>query len=818
MSDVLRDLLVDLRFAARAMRRSPGFAILALATLALGIGANSAIFSVLDATLLRPLPFHEPERLLKVSLRAPREGGAIDMTWSYPKFLEATREELFESQALYIHQGFTIGAAEGGERIPGEAVSADYLRTLGVRPLYGAGIAWTDDGGTPTPSILLGNSYWRRRHASDPRVVGTTVDINGHAMTIAGILPPGFRGLTGRADVFVPIPIARPQSMTQLTAHQFDMVARATAGTSIAVTKERVRDFGARLAAMHPTAGDRWGAAAYTFEEVRVDAGVKRAILVAAGGVGLLLLLTCVNVAGLLLARAAGRRREMAIRIATGAKRGRLVRQLLAESALLAAIAAALSVGVAWVGVRLLRLIAPMGAGDFAGAFSEDVSGLTMIGLQGVRLDLTTLAFTALAALLAALIFGLLPAVSATHTNLIAALRGVDQNDAAFLGVRRLTPRSLLVVAEVALAVVLLIGSGLTLRSLGKLLDAPVGFDRENVLTARVSVPGIGAPQEATAARWSELLERLAAIPGVEHVGAATCAPVSTECEGTGFSITPDDQVPVGLHGASPGYFEALRVPLLSGRYFSSADVASSPRVLIVNKAAVDEYWNGVSPVGRRVQFWGDTVEIVGVVGNIRYDRPEEAARPAVYLPFAQRPFAAATIFVRAARIEGLASSLRSEVRRLDPGNALYDLKSMSERLGDATARTRFIAFVLAAFAALALTLASVGIYGVMSLTVAQRTREIGIRIALGASGRRVVGMVVGQGMLLALLGAVAGLVLSTALARALGGLLFEVGQFDAPTHRTIMFIVAGVALVATFIPALRAARLDALVAIKRDQ
>jgi putative ABC transport system permease protein len=818
-----RDLVLrDLRYAARGLRRNPGFATLAILSLAVGIGATTAVFSVMDATLLRPLPFREPARLMALVLRVPRgaPGNAIDMTWSYPKYLAFSREQqLFDDVGLYITESVTAGGADGAERIPGEAISARYLDVLGVHPVFGPGVRWDDDGVPAEPAVLLGQGFWRRRFAADRGAIGQPIELDGRRFTVAGVLPAGFRGMSGHAELFVPIPLVRSRSsLTQAGAHQYSMVAHLRPGTTVAQARDGMTRWGGELARRFSGSGSDWGARAYTLDETRLDPRVRQAVTVVAAAVVVVLLITCANLAGLLLARGARRRREVAVRLAIGARRGQLVRQLLTESALLAIVGAAASLAVAWVSVRALSAIAPVGAQEFAGAFADDVSGLTAVGLQSVRIDTTALLFTAAVALAAPLLFGLVPALRGARADLGDAMRVGATAEPAFGGVRRLTGRGVLVVAEIALAFVLLVSSGLLVRSLTKLFDTGIGADATPVLTARVSLPSRRAEGDTAGLLWPQLLERVAAIPGVLRAGLASCAPVSTECEGTSIGVAPGDEVPVGLHGASPGYFEALGVPLHAGRTFAAVDRAGLRRSVVINERAARMFWPGVSPVGRTAVVFGDTATVVGVVGDVRYDRMEEAPRPAIYLALAQRPMRSAVLFVRtAADPMQLAGALRAAIRALDPADAVYDVKAMTVRMGDATARTRFAAIVLATFAGVALTLAMLGVYGVLSLAVEQRTRELGVRMALGATGGRVQGMLLAQGLALAALGGAAGLVVATGTSRLLGSLVYGVSPLDPSTYGAIAGLTLATAALAAVMPARRAARKSIVTALKAD-
>jgi putative ABC transport system permease protein len=494
---------------------------------------------------------------------------------------------------------------------------------------------------------------------------------------------------------------------------------------------------------------------------MRADPALRRSVLILGVAVALVLLIACANIANLLLARGAARHREIAVRLAIGASRGRLVRQLLTESAVLAALGAVAGVLVAVAGVRILAAMVPAGAGTFAGFFGGEQAGLTRVALSGIRIDGAALLFTLLLTLVTGLLFGLAPALAASRAPLVDAMRQGTAAAPAFGGLRRLTGRGVLVAAEVALAVVLLVTAGLMIKSVGRLFETRVGYDPDGLLTARVSLSSSRYSPDSAAQLWDEVLARVAALPGAAGVAMGSCAPVGDNCEGTSIGIAGrPGSSHVGLHMVSPEYFRTLRVPLLRGRTFEPQDRIGTEQVAIVNETAAKQIWAGADPLRTPVVGWGSSpVRIVGIVGDIRYEEIEAPARPAMYLPYAQQSRPRGIIFVRSTRRNpaALAAAVREQIRAVDRNHVAYDVQTMRERMREATARSRFSTVVLSTFAAVALVLASLGIYGVMSLAVAHRTRELGVRLALGADGRDLLRMVVSQGMTLATAGGSSG-------------------------------------------------------------
>ncbi len=816
--DALRQ---DVRFAVRTLRARPGFTLVAVLTLAIGLGANVAIYSAVDALLLRQLPFAAPHALMQVSLTRPARGGHAardDAPWSYPKFrVLRDAQMVFADLTLYQGMPYTIRVGAGEpERVRGELVDARYLPTLGVVPLVGRNLAPEEDRAADGPRVvLISESLWRTHFDADPAAIGRALTVAGQPYTVVGVLPAGFRGLSGEADVLVPILSQPSAEIEEPWSHGYTLVARRRPGGSEAEAAAAVETLGARVAAAYPDpgGGGAWhdGAAARPLDATRVDPALRRALLVLSGAVGLVLLVTCANVANLLLVRAAGRRREIAVRLAIGAGRGRLVRQLLTESVLLALLGGAAGVLVAWWGVHALAAIDPAQSLRLA-----SYSDLRMVSFAGIRLDRSALAFAAALALGTGALFGLVPALQATRPSLTGALK-----EGAPGGGRpgqRAATRTVFAVAEVALALVLLAGSGLMLRSLGKLLAVDPGIRPERLLTLRFD-PRAVAERDSFPAVFDRLVARVGALPGVTGVTLQDCPPLNGGCNGTAL-VRRDRPAPrdgdegpeVGVHWITPEWPQVMGVALQRGRAFTAADRRGARKVVLVSARTAQAFWPGEDPIGKPVSvgqggFWNDTATVVGVVGDVRYGTLDSLPRPDVYLPYAQSPNGRAMLFVRTAG-DPLAQvgAVRRALAEAAPGTPAFDVRTMEDRVAAMMAFQRFGATLLALFAAVALALATLGVYGVVSFAVAQRTREIGVRVALGATRRDVVRLVVRGGVGIAAAGAAIGLVAALAATRVLRSLLYDVAPSDPATFAAIVALLGGAVVLASWLPARRAA------------
>jgi putative ABC transport system permease protein len=813
----------DLRYAARGLASRPTFTLVAVATLAIGIGATTAIFSAVNVLLLRRLPFANPDQLMKVTLVTPNRAGIPNtdqMVWSYPKAqVFRNAQHVFSDLALYASGQFTVRTGEA-ERVTGEEVGASYFTVLGLSATRGRTFDRSLDAHPDADrQAILSYAYWERRFSADPSIVGRTIDIDHQPYTVIGIGPRDFSGLSGQADLFLPL-MARPaEEFTQPQSHEFWMVARRAPGVSADQALAAVRVLGKQVDDAIPDSYAKrpWGATTELLDNARLAPSIRRSLLVLFGAVAFVLLIACVNVANLLLGRAHGRAREIAVRLAIGASRGRLVRLLLIESLLLAFVGAAASLVVAWAGIRALGTIDPA----TTLRVTRD-SSVGAVAFSAISLDWTALAFTLGVSVVVGLLFGMVPAIGATRASLTDALKDGRAKATRSRG----SLRRALVVIEVALAIVLLAGSGLMLRSLSKLLSVDPGFDGTNVLTMSMSIPVEGSARDSMPGFYEQLLDRVRAVPGVAEASMTNCPPMSGRCSST--IIWFDGHVPenpaaapsIGLNWVSPTWFSTVKVPLRRGRVFTAADRMGAPVVAVVNDVAAKKFWPGENPIGKHIgagMGGMKDAEVIGVVGGVRL-RADSAPKADVYISYLQFPRGGTILFVRATRNPAaIAADVRRAIHQAAPQYPIFNVKTMAERTAAATAQSRFSAALLGLFALTALSLASIGIYGVMALAVSARTREIGVRIALGADRQRVQRLVVGEGIALVAAGAALGLVGALLTTRVLRSLLFDLAPTDPPTYVAIVVVLGACALAASWLPARRASRVDPVIALRAD-
>jgi predicted permease len=829
----------DLRYALRLLSNSPGFTAIAIVTLALGIGANTAMFAVVHAVLLRPLPFRDADRLMLVHLRGPdfeRPGVYRDNVWSYLKyrtFLGA--QDLFEDAALFSGRDFTLSGDGEPERVRGEVITDRYPAVLGIDLLRGRGFTGDEvhrAGGAPV--AIISSALWVRRFAGDPAIVGRTIDINAIPHTIVGVLPHGFHGLSGDARLWVPLGTFEPSQLTWAFSHSYYLVARRKSEVTEQEAAAAAPVFGGRIAAAHPDSfsgpgGGTWSAAAASLYASRADADVRRASFVLLGAVGFVLLIACVNLTNLVGARAMRRQREVAVRVAIGASRGRIVRQFLAEGALLASLGAAAGLLLAWVLLQAASVLLPDSEVFFRTAMApgaprtSGAAGLTRIGAATIGLDGVTLLFTVAVAIGTALLVSLMPAVQASSVRPAETLNSSGRGSTA-RGFHMLGARGSLVAAQIALALVLLVGAGLMVKSAVRLQETAIGVRLDRVLTVRLDLPGASYDAKKGTSVLTQLVERIRATPGVESVAVGSCLPVSGGCSATtiSFPAATRGESLVGIYWATPDYFDTLGVRLLRGRNFTARDRDGQPKVALVSETAARAFWPNQDPLGTTIAVGvGDFHQgavVVGVVSDVRYRSIETAAVPDVYVPIAQSYQSRVRLFVRSdLDTRTLVTAIGQYVRALDPNLPLSGVKTMTDQVGDAMWRTRVSAWVLSAFAVLALLLTAIGIFGVMAQTVMQRTAEIGIRMALGAQCRDVLSLVLGGAAAVTAIGLLVGVGFALALTRLIGALLYGVEAHDPPTFVAVTALLGGVALAAGYLPARRAARVDAVVALRAE-
>ncbi len=803
----METLWQDLRYGARQLARSPGFTVVAVLTLALGIGATTAIFSIVNAVLLQPLPYQEPEELVAVWTQ-PRSQPDTRHPASLPDFRDwESQNRVFEGMVAYSYNRFAVSGPEGADYRRGIFATSNLLPLLGVDPVIGRPLTPADDH---EYVVLLGHRLWQERYGGDPTVIGRTLSLNSEPFTIIGVMPQSFRFPTPDIDLWLSLaPVYAVSGNATIgdwiqdrSLHGYRVVARLRPGVSVEQAQVDMQTVARRLEEQYPDSNARSGVALVLLH-TQVVGGVQQALLVLLGAVGFVLLIACLNVANMLLARSSVRAREFAVRRALGANTARLVRQLLSESALLATLGGLLGLFLAVWGVDVLVRLAPA----------------EVPRLESVAVDGWALGFMLVTSLAAGVLVGLAPSWRTHSEDLSQSLRAGDRGATAHAP-RRIV-RSLLVLSELALAVVLLAGAGLMLRSLGRLLAVDPGFRPDRLLTLSVALTLNRYQQpEQQVAFFEELLARIQRLPGVEAAGACNSLPPNMIQRGSGFTIEGQPVVPGQSPSAlffpiTPDYLRALGAKLREGRFFSESDTAAAPTVVLVNETLVRDHFRAQSPLGKRIQLDGRLRTIVGVVADVKYQGLHSPAGPQIYVPFAQSPFPGMYIAIRTRTDpNALSGSVREAITSMDPEIAPTRVRSMDEVIHQSVAEPRFRSLLLVGFAGLALALAAVGIYGVISYTASQRTHEMGVRLALGARPGDIVRLVVKEGMRLAAAGIGIGLAGALVFTRFLGSLLFEVTPTDPVTLVGVALLLAMVALLACWVPARRAARVDPMVAL----
>lgn len=806
----MRPFWDDLCFGLRLLWRHPSFSILALLTLALGIGANTAVFSIVRGVLLKPLPYRQPEQLLWFGGREARFG-AESSGVSIPDLLDIRRQSrTLANTAAYSFFADKLVVTGTGEpeQVDGMRVTANFFDVLGVPPAAGRTFQTGEDQRGGPRVAVLSHDFWVRNFAADPAAVGANITLNSVSHQIIGVMPLGFQ-FPSRIAIWVPIPIGT-QATVMREAHSYLAVARMAANASAPLAAQELSSIAAELERTYPASNAGYRFDVQTLTE-RVTGSVRETLFLLTGITALLLMIGSTNVANLLLARATTRRREIAVRHALGAPRAVIVRQLLAESLSLSIAGGALGSLIAWWAIRLLRTWNPDSLPRAAELTLDPVSLLFALGVSVVT----------------ALLFGLAPALQATRGDQHEALRDAGSRGGGE-GAGRVRLRSFLVVGEIALAIVLLAGAGLLLESLRQLLSVDPGFRTAGVVTTEMTLPMRKfRTLDATAAFVESYLERLRALPGVHAAGAALALPMGSIYSFYEFKIVGDPPPPIppftGFTSVTSGYFEAMGITLKQGRYFNQRDGRDAPKAIVISEPMAQQYFAGRSAVGQRLQlFTGGAApfegEVVGVVGGVRHENLAQQPRVEVYVPLLQSPYPIANILIRSdAPRESIAAAMKQVLRDLDRDLPLYRIRSMEEVVLDSAAAPRARGFLTALFAVAALLLASIGIYGVMSYAVSRRTQEIGIRMAVGATPGDVLKLILSHSGKLVLLGVACGLVLTLALGRLLSNLLFGVSAFDPVVLSLVCALLLFVAIAATSIPAWRAARIDPLRALRQD-
>jgi predicted permease len=809
--NIFADLWQDLRYGLRTLLKNPGFTIIAVVALALGIGANSAIFSVVNAVLLRPLPFKNPEQLVMVWENATHLGFPKN-TPSPPNFLDWQRQNtVFTGMAAISERSFNLTGVGEPERLDGRRVSANLFDLLGVPALLGRTFV-PDDDRPGTHVVLLSYSLWQRRFGSDPNVIGRAVTLNGESYTVIGVLPrsvhlPGYGNWNDQ--VWVPIAFNN-EEITERGNHFLDVIARIKPAITLKQAQAQMETIAARLAKEYPRYNTRIGATVTPLHEELVG-DMKPALLILLGAVGLVLLIACTNVANLLLARTAGREKEIALRLALGASRSRLTRQFLTESVLLALLGGCFGLLLALAGVHVLKTFVPA----------------TILQIQAINIDARVLVFTALIALLTGIVFGLAPATHSSHSNLNDSLKEGGRDSA--VGKKGNRIRGLLVIAEVAVSFILLIGAGLLINSFLHLRNLDPGFRTDHLLTMKVDLSELKYPDgERRSVFFDEVLRSVRALPGVQSVAVAGNLPFTYNGDSMGIAVegipdSPPDQWPDVIYRAvGPGYFSTMGIPMIRGRDFTDQDKVDSKSVVVISEKTAQHYWPGQDPIGKRLKPGATTSnapwrEVIGVVKDVRQNDFIAQPKMQMYFTYRQLKDLAANALVVRTSVEpmSLASSIRNAIWAVDKDQPVANIDTMDHIVSEAIARQRFSMLLLGIFAGLALVLAAVGIYGVMSYSVAQRTHEIGIRMALGARRADVLQMTVKQGLKLVGAGMMLGLVAAFLLTRVLASLLYGISATDPITFVGISLVLLAVAILASYIPALRATKVDPIIALR---
>jgi putative ABC transport system permease protein len=826
-----RDISQDVRYGARLLARSPGFTATIVLTLALGIGANTAIFSVVDALLFRPLPYPSADRLYAVTLANDTPLGM--QFWPHPKYAAFARvQEVFDGTAAYARQDFTINPGDQPQRVEAEIVTPGYFALLGIAPALGR-LFTAEEQTVPARDavVILSDALWRGAFAADPRIVGRTIAIKDRAYTIVGVMPSTFRGQTGNAQLWVPVMMADhfyfKGAATQSSAWWMRVVARLRPGIGPEAAAAQMPAVTARVQGIAPSilkTATRDGRELFQlvrFRDVKVDPQVSRSFLVLLAAVGFVLLIACANTANLLLGRAVARQAEFAIRGALGASRGLVMRQVLIESLLLALMSGAAAMAVSFWTLRWLSTVKPMNATGFWSQYARTFDYFE------VALDPRVAVFNFTIALGVGVLFGLLPAWQASKTDLHESLK-----QRAAPGAGRLRARGLLVLAEIAVSLMLLICAGLMVRSFARAASADLGFEPAGVVTMTASIQG-----RRQLPYFRELLERMRGIPGIEAASLAAGVPISDGTFGGSIEIEGQPKGEPGVRARinviTPAFFDLFSIRRVAGRLFSDEDRENTPRAAIVSRAFAQAAWPGQDPIGRHVRHgfrvaYGDPkawITVVGVVEDVAYGTLEEPRGPTIYMPAWQplgTPEAIAlgpsTIVLRTALpVTAVVSAVRAELRALDSTAPLYNIATMTDRAAMVTARYRYSTAMMTALAVLALMLAAIGTYGVMAYAVTARTREIGIRVALGARPGEILRLVLGGGMKLTAAGLVLGLAAALAASRILDNMLYGVTPHDPATFVVIAFLMLAEALLAAYLPARRAMRVDPVVALRTE-
>jgi putative ABC transport system permease protein len=808
----METLFKDVRYGIRSLLKRPGFTAIAVITLVLGIGANTAIFSVVNAVLLRPLPYSNPGRLTQL-WETKVQKGRNEIPASYPNFADwRDRNHVFEQVVAYSDWSFNLTGIGEPERIPSAIVSPAFFSVLGIQPLKGRVLLSGEDERGKDLVVVISESLWQRKFNSDPNIIGRSLNLNDKSFTVVGVIARGVQAPLLSDEIELWAPVSHGLGFTNRYGHYLSVIARLKPGATLQQAQADMKNIGDQLEEQYPESNKDLGVRVVSLNE-QVVGNFRLSLLVMLGAVLFVLLIASANVANMLLARAAERQKEIAIRTALGAGRWRIVRQLLTESLLLSLTSGILGLLVAVWGIQLLVALSPA----------------DLPRVREVTVDLRVLGFTLAVSLLTGILFGLLPALQASRPQLNERLKSGGRSATSGVSHRRV--RSVLVVAEIALSLMLLVGAGLLIRSFLRLQAVNPGFNSRNVLTMQLDLSGPNYKKGAQVIAFhDQLLEKIKRLPGVQYASTRSFVPIASDAsfayllfhiEGRETDVSEGS---VAFYNAvSPDYFQTMMIPLRKGRSFSDRDVRGSQNVAIVNETLAGRYFGNEDALGKRITLEDhpkeeDWITVVGVVGDTKPRELHKEAVAELYMPYDQQPEPGMALMIRSASADpGVAAAVRSEVLALDKNQPIYSIRTLDSVLSESVATPRFRTLLLGVFAGVALILAAVGIYGVISYAVSQRTQEIGIRMALGAQAADVLKLIVKGGMTLALLGVALGLAGSFALTRLMTTLLFGVKPTDATTFTIVSMGLIVVALFACFIPARRATKVDPLVALRYE-
>lgn len=812
----IETFLQDTRYAFRMLRKNPGFTAVAVLTLALGIGANTAIFSVVYAVLLKPLPYTNPEQLF-TAFQANTKQGIAETGCSYLNFEDwRAQNHVFSEMAGNVAHQLTLTGRVEPTVVNTSVVTPEFFALLDVKPVAGRIFSPQDGKQGAPPVVLVGEDLWRGRFGADPKIIGTSIDLDKRPFSVIGIIPAAFRTpfFNTKQEVWIPLvqdPVFSTR-MPQRGSHLLPVIGRLKPGVSVAQAQAEMDAISERLAGEFPAENNGWTVRLVPLQK-EIVGDVRTALLVLLGAVGLVLLIACANIANLLLTRATSRSKEIAVRTALGAGRTRIIRQLLSETAVLGLLGGAVGIALAYWGVKALSSLLPS----------------SLPQMNPIRVDYFVLGFALFLSAIAGVAFGLVPAMFAASADIQSALReGARSGESR----NRRRARSFLAVAEISLAMVLLVTAGLLLRSFAKLISVSPGFEPQNIVQADISFPQFkySKPQQ-WAAFSEELLSRIQSDPGLRDSAIAVPRPIADLRVTLPFDIVGSPPLSESAAAStttsyvsiSPGYFHVMSIPLLSGRLFDQRDTMSSAIVTIISKTMAQRYFPNQDPLGKQITFGfppapGAMHEIVGIVGDVRDDSLGQDPRPMVYVPYAQAPFWGANVVVKSTLSpSSVAATIRQEVQKIDKDLPVTDVAMMPDIIEASVAQPRFRTLLLGLFAAMALVLAATGIFGLISYSVSRRTREIGIRVALGASRNTILGMILRETLGLALVGLAVGLPCALAASHLVGHMLFNVSPNDPATLAAVAFCLAAVAALAGYIPARRAMRVDPMVALRYE-